>query len=195
MADNDRKWVVWRMATIAELIARCVLVAATFDAYNTENRVLAGRVVAIRERSMQGWEIRAPDGWTDKSMLIMSAPGPGANGVTANLVVTRDKMPPDLPPEGHRRYDALIDFYHSEMRTKLTRCIMTDRTAAPDHVPPFAEACVTWVAPQGPIGQWLRWIDAGNDTMIVATGTTGRDDLAALTPVFRSMIGTLRQVR
>jgi hypothetical protein len=144
---------------------------------------------------MQGWEIRAPDGWADKSMLIMSAPSAGANGVTANLVVTMDRMPPDLPDQGHPRYDALIDLYYSEMRTKLTRCIMTERMAAPDQAPPFAEACVTWVAPQGPIGQWVRWIEAGNGAMIVATGTAGRDDLTALVPVFRSMVGTLRRLR
>lgn len=144
---------------------------------------------------MQGWEIRAPDGWADKSMLIMSAPGPGANGVTANLVVTMDRMPPDLPPEGHSRYHALIDFYYSEMRAKLTRCIITERLVAPDQAPPFAEASVNWVAPQGPIGQWLRWIEAGNGTMIVATGTTGRDDLTAHVPVFRSRLGTLRRLR
>ena len=143
---------------------------------------------------MQGWEIRTPNGWIDKSMLIMSAPGPGAHGVTANLVVTQDSMPAGLPAAGQQRYDALIDLHYNQMRDQLTRCKALERIASPDQNPPFGEISVEWVAPQGPLGQWVRWIEAGDNRMLVATGTAGRDDLEAHVPIFRKMIKTLRPI-
>jgi hypothetical protein len=128
-------------------------------------------------------------------MVILAAPVPGAHGVTANLVVARDRMPPGLPEERHARMHALIDLHYYEMRAKLTQCLALDRLVAPENSPPFAEIAVNWIAPQGPIGQWVCWIEPGDGSMIVATGTAGRDDLEALVPVFRSMVGTLRPLR
>lgn len=48
------------------------------------------------ERFAQGMKIACPEGWRDKSMLILNADQPGPSGVTPNIVVTRETSLDDL---------------------------------------------------------------------------------------------------
>lgn len=59
---------------------------------------------------VQGIEIACPEGWVDRSMLVLTAP-PGASGIAANLVVTRDVLAGggQAPADIARRIEAHVE--------------------------------------------------------------------------------------
>ncbi len=64
-----------------------------------------------------------PPDWQDKSMLILSTPGPGASGVTANMVVTQAVPPTDLPTDPQARLNAMLDRQGARIpRFAIFRC-------------------------------------------------------------------------
>ena len=75
-------------------------------------------------------------------MLILSAPAPGASGVTANMVVTRDTPPDDLPADPRARMEALIDRQVAQMAERLAGFAEVSRRIEPRDIGATAELTV-----------------------------------------------------
>jgi hypothetical protein len=138
---------------------------------------------------MQNMTMASPPGWVDKSMLILSAPGPARSGITANMVVTRDVVPPGLPDARPLRMHALLDKQTAEMRERMAR--FQERWRNVDDHHPVAEILIDWQAPQGAVAQWVTFADLGDGALMVATATCGRDEFDDHAPIFRQMLQSL----
>lgn len=123
-------------------------------------------------------------------MLIYSAPGPAASGVTANMVVTKDKMPPNLPATLPDRMHALLNHQAGEMRDRLARFEEDWRNV--DQTLPLAEIKVQWAAPQGPVAQWVTFLEQEDGALLVATATCGRGEFDDHEPIFRRMLESMK---
>ncbi|MBB3880156.1 hypothetical protein [Sphingomonas pseudosanguinis] len=64
------------------------------------------------------------------------------------------------------------------------------RHATPDL--PTAEMRLVWTDGVEPLAQWLSFLPADPDTVVVAAATAPRGDMAALEPQFHAMLETLR---
>ena len=124
-------------------------------------------------------------------MLILSAPAPGQSGVAPNMVVTHDKVPPDLPPQHPERMHALLEKQVSEMREKMNGFKELWRNV--DGTYPVAEIMINWVTPQAPVGQWVTFAELTDGRLMVATATAGRDEFDEHHPTFRKMLESLSQ--
>jgi hypothetical protein len=144
---------------------------------------------------MQGWTMAVPAGWNDKSMLIASAAEAGKTGVVANLVVTFDRFPTDLPQAPAKRMEAFVARQLGDMREKLARFSEISRVIETSGNPIYADLSVSWSTTQAMIGQWLRFIDDGTGGLVIATGTAGLDDIAAVRPRFEQMLASLERKR
>lgn len=138
---------------------------------------------------MLNMTMASPPGWVDKSMLILSAPGPAASGVTANMVVTRDVMPAGLPDGLPQRMNALLDKQAVEMRERMARFQERWRNVDAHH--PVAEILIDWAAPQGAVAQWVTFADLGEGALMVATATCGAAEFDDHAPTFRQMLQSL----
>ncbi|MDQ1077827.1 hypothetical protein QE401_000353 [Pseudoroseomonas cervicalis] len=141
---------------------------------------------------IQGMQMDCPPGWQDRSMLILSAAQPGGSGVTPNMVVTQDRLPPDLPEAPEERMAALLDRQVAQMRGQLANFAEISRRILAGSRRPTAELRVDWSSPQALLTQWVTFVDAGEGRLLVATGTAGRADFAAAEPVFREMLRSFR---
>lgn len=141
---------------------------------------------------IQGMTIDCPSGWQDKSMLILSAGQAGASGVTPNIVVTRDQLPPDLPPQPEERMNALLDRQVTQMRDQLAGFAEVSRRLTLDAGHPSAELKVDWNSAQASLTQSVTFVDAGDDGLMIATATAGRGEFADAEPTFREMLQSFR---
>lgn len=140
----------------------------------------------------QGMKMTCPPDWQDKSMLILSAGKAGNSGVVPNMVVTRDRMPPDLPADPTARMAALVDRQVAEMREKLAGLVEVSRRYRSDGGAPTAELKVDWKSAQAELTQSLTFVDTGDDGLMIATATTGRGEFADAEPTFREMLRSFR---
>lgn len=143
------------------------------------------------ESVVQGMRIACPDGWADKSMLILNGNEPGPSGVIPNLVVSREAAPDDLPTDRAARLETFVDRQIKQMRRSLpglTEVARQHATAAQWS----AELKINWNSGDVPLSQWVTYANAGGDTFIIATATAGRDDFASFEPVFQTMLQTVR---
>ncbi|KQN02216.1 hypothetical protein ASE82_13340 [Sphingomonas sp. Leaf230] len=67
---------------------------------------------------MQGMTIECPEGWQDKSMLVLLA-DPGTLGIAPSFVVTHEITPSDLPADRTKRLEAFADRQAEQMRDTL----------------------------------------------------------------------------
>jgi hypothetical protein len=141
---------------------------------------------------IQGMQIDCPPGWRDKSMLILSAGQAGASGVTPNIVVTREQLPPDLPKPPDQRMNMLLDRQVDQMRNQLAGFVEVSRRLNVDAGHPSAELKVDWTSVQAALTQSVTFVDAGDDGLMVATATAGRGEFAESEPVFREMLKSFR---
>ncbi|MDE2596467.1 MAG: DcrB-related protein [Sphingomonadales bacterium] len=138
---------------------------------------------------MKKAQMVCPPGWIDRSMTIMSAPGADQSGVAANMVVTRDRMPGDLPHSHPQRMHALLDRQVLEMRRNMAEFRELWRKVDAEH--PVAEIMVQWRTPQAPVAQWITFADLGRDDMMIATATAGRDTFGDHEATFHRMMKSL----
>lgn len=141
--------------------------------------------------TLQGMSMTCPDGWHDKSMLIFSAPQAGQSGVVPNLVVTRDRLPDDLPAEPAARMEALIDRQIAQMNSQLARfTIVSRQLEGQDYT--IGKLTVDWESAQAALTQSLTFVDGDDGQLVIATATTGREDHARHEDTFRSILQSFR---
>lgn len=85
---------------------------------------------APAEHFVQRMRIACPEGWSDKSMLILNADTPGATGVTPNIVVTRETSLEDLPVERPARLEAFVERQLEQMGVALSGFVVVSRVHA-----------------------------------------------------------------
>lgn len=141
---------------------------------------------------VQGMSMTVPPDWRDKSMLILSAAGPGASGVTPNMVVTRDMQPKDLPADPQRRMNALIDRQVAQMAEQLAGFVEVSRRVDARGGGAMAEVKVDWHNAQAKLTQSVTFVEDGPDGLVIATATAGRGEFADAEPTFREMLKTFR---
>lgn len=141
---------------------------------------------------IQGMTMACPPGWLDKSMLIMRAEAPGESGTTPNIVVTRDRMPTDLPAAPTERMHALLDRQVAEMKTKLAGFVEISRAVGGAEPTIRGELKVGWTSGEADLTQSLTFVDAGDGDLLVATGTAGRSDFADAEPRFNAMLQSFK---
>jgi hypothetical protein len=140
------------------------------------------------EHRIQDMRISCPPGWSDRSMLVLSADVPGPSGVAPNLVVMRDVMVPEVggrAPDLRRYVDRQLDSMQS-----LADFVLEMRRSEDNNS--LVETHVTWRSEGIPIRQWITYAGIGGDALIVATATAGVDDFSAAEPGFRAMLQTLQ---
>ena len=140
---------------------------------------------------VQGMTMACPDGWLDKSMLVLSAAKPGASGVSPNFVVTRELMPEDLRALAEDALAAFVERQIAQMRTTLPGPVSIARRQAAD-ASALPELRIDWTADSIPLTQWIGYNQASDGTVVIATGTAGRTDFAAVEPVFHAMLRSFR---
>lgn len=142
-------------------------------------------------RQVQGMEIACPEGWADRSMLVLTAP-PGASGIAANLVVSREALAGggQAAADIARRIEAHVEGEIKRWKGKPGYAELMRRHATPDL--PTAEMRLVWTDGAEPLAQWLSFLPADLDTVVVAAATAPRGDMAALEPQFHAMLETLR---
>lgn len=132
-----------------------------------------------------------PPDWQDKSMLILSAAAAGASGVTPNMVVMRDVLPPDLPHEPLACMTALIDRQVAQMVEQLAGFReISRRVEGPDAR--MAEVKVNWHNAQAKITQGVTFVRDGADALMIATATAGQSEYEDAEPTFRGMLKSFR---
>ena len=139
---------------------------------------------------VQGMTIECPEGWQDKSMLVLSAV-PGTLGIAPSFVVTREVASDDLPADRAERLEVFADRQAGQMRDTLPAPVEVERRPAdiPGVAPEFR---LDWVSNGVPIRQWITYANAPDDGIMIATGTAARDDYANAEPVFRAMLNSFR---
>ncbi len=125
-------------------------------------------------------------------MLILSAPGPAASGVTANMVVTQATPCADLPTDPQARLNTMLDRQVAQMAEQLAGFQEIERRvdAKGDHA--LAELRVNWHNAQARLTQKLTFVGDAQGGFIVATATTGRGEFDAAEPLFRDMLKSFR---
>jgi hypothetical protein len=150
--------------------------------------------VAARGRApvtrVQGMTIECPEGWQDKSMLVLSA-DPGTLGIAPSFVVTREITPGDLPADRTERLEIFADRQAEQMRDTLPAPVEVQRRRAdiPGSAP---ELRLDWISNGIPIRQWVTYANAPDGSVMIATGTAARGDYDTAEPVFRAMLNTFR---
>lgn len=142
--------------------------------------------------SVQGMRMTQPDGWQDKSMLILSSDRAGQSGVVPNMVVTRDRLPTDLPGEPRLRMDTLIDRQVAQMETQLARFAIVSRRVDDGDNRATGELKVDWESAQAALTQGLTFVDAGDGVLMIATATAGRGEYGEHEATFREMLQSFR---
>ncbi len=141
--------------------------------------------------TVQSMRITCPPGWTDASMLIVTAGTPGASGVTPTLVVSKEAMPDDLPEERVERLTQFVDRQIEKMRASLDRFTpVSRRDATRERM--TAELRIRWASSGIPVTQSILFAFADDNTVITSTATAGDADFAALEPTFRTMLQSFR---
>lgn len=125
-------------------------------------------------------------------MLILSAPGPGASGVTPNMVVTQVAPPADLPADPQARLNALLDRQVAEMAEQLAGFREVSRRVDAHGARAVAELKVDWHNAQARLTQNLTFVGAADGGFIVATATAGRGEFVEAEPLFRDMLASFR---
>jgi hypothetical protein len=125
-------------------------------------------------------------------MVILSAPGPGVSGVTANMVVTRDRIAPDLPTDPQARMNALIDRQVANMAEQLAGFEEVFRRVDARGGGAMAEVRVDWHNAQARLTQGITFVEDGADGLVIATATAGRGEFADAEPIFRDMLKSFR---
>jgi len=140
---------------------------------------------------VQGMEITCPEGWIDRSMLVLTSSQPSPSGIAANLVVTREMLVgTERDPAGiARRLEAHVEREIARWNGKPGYGELMRRSAAPnEHT---AELRLVWQDEAEPLAQWLSFTTVDAVTVVVAAATAPRAEMAALEPQFRSMLGSL----
>ena len=135
---------------------------------------------------VQGMIIDCPEGWQDKSMLVLSA-DPGTLGIAPSFVVTREITPGDRT----ERLEVFADRQAEQMRDTLPAPVEVQRrrTDIPGSAP---ELRLDWISNGIPIRQWITYANAPDGSVMIATGTAASADYDMAEPVFRAMLNTFR---
>lgn len=143
---------------------------------------------------VQGIRIACPEGWTDRSMLVLTRPGP--SGVDANLVVTRETPDGAASPDGasdmSQRIEAHVDAQVAGWRRLEGFREVARRHATP--ADPIAEVHIAWTAGEQPLAQQVTYAPADDATIVVAAATMAQTDVDAFAPQFRALLDGLRLV-
>jgi len=131
-----------------------------------------------------------PEGWRDASMLILKGDRAGDSGVTPNLVVTRDRVPDDLPADARARMDALMDRQVKQMKEQLAGFALVSRRY--DEERGSGEVKVDWESSGTPLTQGLTFVEAEGGVLMIATATAGRGEYGEHEGAFREMLGSFR---
>ena len=140
---------------------------------------------------VQGMSLACPQGWQDKSMLVLSAERFGPTGVSPSLVVTRETWPDNLPSETTAGLEAFVDRQVEQMRSALPKFLEVSRRRA-GHGSAFAELKIDWVSEGIPITQWIVYSRIAEATLAIVTATAGQRDFTDAAPAFRSILQGLR---
>lgn len=139
---------------------------------------------------VQGMTIDCPEGWHDKSMLVLSA-DPGTLGVAPSFVITGESAPGDLPEDRVERLEVFAERQAEQMRDMLPAPVEVQRRRAdiPGSAP---ELRLDWISNGIPIRQWITYANAPDGGVMIATGTAARADYDMAEPIFRAMLQTFR---
>ncbi len=142
--------------------------------------------------AVQDMEIVCPEGWLDRSMLVLTAAQPGASGIAANLVVTREPLAGTAGDAAGvaRRLEAHVTAEVARWQCRPGYEPVMRRHATPEV--PTAELRLAWTDETAPLAQWLTYTAIDATTIVVAAATAPRADMAMLEPQFRAMLETLR---
>lgn len=147
----------------------------------------SGRSAMIR---VQGMTIDCPEGWQDKSMLVLSA-ATGTPGVSASFVVTRETDLGDLPPDPRIRLEVFADRQAEQLRDTLPAPVTVERRHA-EAAGSSPEIRLEWISDGIAIRQWITYANAPDGSVMIATGTAARGDYDAAEPQFREMLRSFR---
>jgi len=141
---------------------------------------------------VQGMRITAAAGWTDRSMIVLTADEPGTGAVSPSLVVTREPLRAGGPGADGvaARLEAHVDAQEAGWRGMPGYQPVMRRRATPAE--PVAEVRIVWTDGDVPLAQWLTFAPTDGDRVIVAAATAARADMAELEPRFRGLLETLR---
>ena len=146
---------------------------------------------AATTSKVQAMTIACPDGWHDKSMLIVTADVPGTSGVSPNMVVTREPLPGDLSDDPAEALAQFVDRQLAQMRTALADFVELERHDELRGSSATAELRIEWTADGVPITQWINFVRTGS-AVLIATSTAGQRDFAECKPAFVAMLESYR---
>lgn len=125
-------------------------------------------------------------------MLVLSATVAGASGVTPNMVVMRDVLPPDLPHDPQVRMNALIDRQIAQMAEQLAGFREVSRLVEAGEDARMAEVKVNWHNAQAKITQRITFVRDGSEALMIATATAGQGEFGEVEPIFSDMLKSFR---
>ena len=125
-------------------------------------------------------------------MLVLSAAVADASGVTPNMVVMRDILPPDLPHDPQARMNTLVDRQVAQMTEQLAGFQEVSRLVEAGEDARMAEVKVNWHNAQAKITQRITFVRDGTDALIIATATAGQGEFEDVEPIFRDMLKSFR---
>ncbi len=139
---------------------------------------------------VQGMTITCLEGWLDKSMLVLGAAHPGPTGVSPSFVITREMLPDDPAPGVASRLHDFVERQIGQMQDVLPGVAVTRRQASGSWVDLRIDSLSDGIA----LTQSITYADAGDDNVMIATGTAARADFDGAEPVFRTMLQSFRIV-
>lgn len=109
-------------------------------------------------------------GWSDRTMIVHSAPPRAGSQAAANIVVARDALGAGESFPGYcARQDALF-------RRQLPGFTPEGERAGELHGHPAAQRLFTWTSGAGSLRQQVSFIDAGDGLVVTVTATAAVDE-------------------
>lgn len=127
-----------------------------------------------------------PDGWTDKTMIIHSAPIETGQAMAANVVVARDAL---LTNESFVEF---CDRQEHVFRDSLPAYDGDERQSGRIGDRIATRIAFTWKSGSGPLRQEVVFIDVGSGIVVTFTASAAADDFEAHREVFDRQLAALR---
>ncbi len=127
-----------------------------------------------------------PDGWSDRSVTVFSAPSRSLDGAGPNIVLTRDAL-----PEGEG-LDGYSDRQLVELAKRLDRFTLRRRRPTRVADAPAIELAFEWWSPTGAIVQRLVTVVAPSGAVLNLTATAPAEAADDVMATFDAMLSTAR---
>jgi len=137
------------------------------------------------------YTLKAPSGWIDKSMLIFSLPAPLESGVAPNIVVTGDHLDGEAGTDIAARLIAFATKRYKEMQAHLPDHAFHENRLFQVSGKPAAQILVSWQNGPVRLTQWVVFIAAGEEQVVVVTSTAADRDFLEHRPLFEKTLASL----